>query len=856
MNTPYTPAPTPTDEAQRLRSLLALEVLDTAPDRELDALVKAASLVCEVPISLISLVDANRQWFKANHGLDATETARDISFCGHAIQNDDLFEISDAWNDPRFVANPLVTSGPEIRFYAGMPLKLRDGARVGTLCVIDSLPHTLTQAQRDILQHLATAAASILEKNAKAQNIAELQQRILLADQQRQEADQIIRSKEVHAKALIDAMYEGVVVQDANSTIVSCNHSAEEMLGLSFDQMIGRQSVDPSWRCVHENMQPWPGESHPAMVALTTGSEVRNAIMGVHKPDGTLTWISINAKPMYEDHSVNPASVICTFVDITERKAIEQRLILSTAQANEALLSKSQFLANMSHELRTPMNAVLGMLTLIGNTSLNANQRDYINKTEGAAKSLLTLLNDILDFSKVEAGKMTLDAVEFDTEVFFRDLGVVLTGNLGTKPIDVLYDLDPALPRAFLGDPMRLKQVMTNLAGNAIKFTNWGQVVIAVKVLSQSVVEGETRQRLTFSVQDTGIGIAAESQSRIFKGFSQAEASTSRRFGGTGLGLVISQRLVNLMGGTIQLSSELGVGSTFSFDIELPLASGAEAKPRSTPALRVLLVDDNPVARALLASTMRGLGWDVDAASSGHEALALCENLQSQAGSAPYDALFLDWQMHGLNGWDTLHRLRLLWRERAAHPPKVVMVSASSKHNLTQRTAAEQDSLNAFLTKPLTPGMVLEAVQQQAAGSRASLQPAPSSQRRLSGMRILVVEDNAINQQIAEELLTFEGALVSIAGDGQQGVNAVAAATPPFDAVLMDVQMPVMDGYDATRAIRSTLGLRDLTIVGLTANAMDDDRSACLDAGMNEHVGKPFDMDQLVALLLKLTSSD
>jgi CheY-like chemotaxis protein len=374
-------------------------------------------------------------------------------------------------------------------------------------------------------------------------------------------------------------------------------------------------------------------------------------------------------------------------------------------------------------------------------------------------------------------------------------------------------------------------------------------VVISVRVADEAQA-ADHQQRIAFAVQDTGIGIAAENQAKIFKGFSQAEASTSRRFGGTGLGLVISQRLVTLMGGTIQLSSSLGVGSTFSFELELPPAPGAATSPPQTPALKVLLVDDNPVSCALLASTMRALGWIVDTARGGHDAIALCQN---QSAQSPYDVLFLDWQMHGLNGWDTLYRLRLIWREHQAQQPKVVMMSSTSKNNLTQRTPAEQDSLNAFITKPLTPGMLLDAVRQHEPGSRATTQPVRSSQRRLSGLRILVVEDNAINQQIAEELLSFEGALVSIAGDGQQGVNAVASAIVPFDVVLMDIQMPVMDGYAATQAIRSGLGLHTLPIVGLTANAMEEDRNACVAAGMNEHVGKPFDIAKLVALLQKLT---
>jgi PAS domain S-box-containing protein len=546
------------------------------------------------------------------------------------------------------------------------------------------------------------------------------------------------------------------------------------------------------------------------------------------------------------------------FQDITERTQYERSLHEAREKAEQATRSKGQFLANMSHEIRTPMNAILGMLKLLHNTELSSRQRDYAAKSESAAKSLLGLINDILDFSKVEAGKMQLDPQPFGVDTLMRDLAVILSSNVGANPIEVLYDIDPAVPEVLLGDAMRLQQVLINLGGNAVKFTARGQVVVRVK-LQQLQADVAT---VEFAVQDTGIGIAAENQSHIFTGFSQAEASTTRKFGGTGLGLSISQRLVDLMGGKLTLTSALGQGSTFAFRLPLPrvvpLPQALLPAPQpATPTLRALVVDPNVVARQLLSAMVRASGWTTEVAADGEEALALMAS-RLQSGSCPFDVVYLAWQMPGQDGWATTARLRQLCAEQLVAQPVVVMLSVNSREALDQRTQEEQQLLNAFLVKPVTASMLREAALQSSsggAGMRRGLRSGGASQRRLRGMRILVVEDNLINQQVAEELLTMEGARVSLAANGQLGVEAIAAAQlgQQFDVVLMDIQMPVLDGFAATRMVRQDLQLDTLAIVAMTANALQSDREDCLAAGMNEHVGKPFDLKLLVQTLLRVT---
>ncbi|MCV2371080.1 CHASE domain-containing protein [Roseateles oligotrophus] len=545
------------------------------------------------------------------------------------------------------------------------------------------------------------------------------------------------------------------------------------------------------------------------------------------------------------------------FEDVTERKQALLALQQATAAAEAASVAKSQFLANMSHEIRTPMNAVLGMLTLLRKTEMTPRQADYAAKSDGAARSLLGLLNEILDFSKIEAGKMELDPQPFGIDQLMRDLSVIFAANVESKPVEVLFDIDPQLPRRLVGDAMRLQQILINLGGNAIKFTERGEVLLGVKLVQR----GASTVTLQFSVQDSGIGIALENQQRIFSGFTQAESSTTRRFGGTGLGVAISQRFVTLMGGQLLLDSELGRGSRFSFTIELPLAEEtgalAAAAPVAVsaapdPAWRTLVVDDNALARDLLERMAESLGWQVDLAESGEQALSLMQ-AQAAAGT-PYRAVFLDWQMPGLDGWQTSQRIQELGLKGEA--TLLLMVTAHGRDMLSRRSQAEQDSLDGFLVKPLTASMLFDAVVDAGRGrqlAHPSQVAALAGQQRLASMRLLLVEDNLNNQQVALELLSDEGALVQIANHGQEAVDMLVAAggEMPFDVVLMDLQMPVMDGLSASRYIREQLGLRRLPIVAMTANAMSSDREACLAAGMNDHVGKPFALDQLVAVLRK-----
>jgi PAS domain S-box-containing protein len=970
-------ADVPVNEVDRLIALQNLGVLDSKPEEEFDALVRAASLVCDVPISLISLVDAQRQWFKANIGLTgASETPRDIAFCAHAILEDEIFIVRDATQDHRFFDNPLVAGQPNIRFYAGAPITLSDGNRVGTLCVIDTTPRELDSKQIEILKLFAVSASKALEgrRAAREQKILAiaLTESKRLLDQTGAIAsvggweldtnsgfcswtdqacrihgvspgfapswEQAISFFEPNARQVIQFAVQNCISTGKDwdlqfplnrsdgeriwvrivGTAVRVDGKTERIVGAYQDLTQSKLSKDqltllekamnavndivliteaepfelPGPRILYVNdaferrtgftreeaigqtprILQGPGTQRDELdrvyKSLKQWKSVRTELINYTK-HGDPYWLEMEIHPI-----ANESGWFTHWVaverDITERKQSEAQLGEARSSAIAASEAKSQFLANMSHEIRTPMNAILGMLTLLGNTPLASNQYDYVNKAEGAAKALLGLINDILDFSKIDAGKLELDPRPFRIDRLMRDLAVVLSANVGAKNTEVIYDIDPVIPQLLVGDSMRLSQVLLNLASNAIKFTAVGQVVISLKLDAQELSPSRSLQ-ISFEIQDSGIGIAPENQAKIFSGFEQAETSTSRRFGGTGLGLAISERLVQLMGGQIKLESEVGFGSKFSFTLQMSASTLDEEVEGTKDALlskipmdsttvsnawtkqnRVLLIDDNPVALEVISKMMRSFGWLVDVAVSGQDGLdRIAENLVGD--QFPFDCVYIDWQMPHMNGWETLRRLQNVRRSTSGPLPKIVMLSANGRDDLSHRTQAEQNQLNAFLVKPVTASMLMDASLQSSSDSETLRSTPRSSRRQLAGMRILVAEDNAINQQVAEELLSFEGAIVSIVGDGRQAVNAVDSAKKQFDVVLMDVQMPVMDGLSATHAIREDLGLKVLPIIGLTANAMASDRAACLASGMSEHVGKPFDMANLVSMLIRLT---
>ncbi len=570
---------------------------------------------------------------------------------------------------------------------------------------------------------------------------------------------------------------------------------------------------------------------------------VYDAVYAYKRPvDGRVVWIHALGH-VVKDANGKPVDMFGVTQDITDFKLLEMELVGAKQKAEEATQMKSMFLANMSHEIRTPMNAIIGLSHLALKTPLNPKQKDYVGKIHNAGTSLLAVINDILDFSKIEAGKLDIETTNFKLDEIIGSVTTLTAQKAHDKGLEFLAHVSPEIPDHLLGDPLRLGQILTNFVNNAVKFTEQGEIGLNIELLERA---GEKVQ-LKFSVRDTGMGMTKEQSAKLFQPFTQADMSTTRKHGGTGLGLTICRRLLDLMGGRVWLESEAGVGSTFYFTVWLGIGSETgpgKIVPEKLASLRVLVVDDNPTAREILHEPLSGLASRVDVVGSGKEAIGA---IQQHDASDPYDIVFMDWRMPGMDGLQASRHIK--GDETLKHPPHIVLVTAFGREEV--REEAERLELDGFLVKPVTKSMIVDTLVNVFAveGAQVSVTAESDPADRLRGARILLAEDNEINQQIAIELLEGAGATVKVANNGREAIDTLSNGPqpPPFDVVLMDLQMPEMDGYQATAKLRSDSRFSTLVIIAMTAHATIEERQRCLAAAMNDHISKPIDPEMLFA---------
>jgi len=683
---------------------------------------------------------------------------------------------------------------------------------------------------------------------------------------------QVLRENEKKYRTLFEESRDAIFICDRTGEMIDANQAMLDLFGYTRPEMLKMNIWDTSVN---------PEDVARFVEAMDDTGSVRDFEVSLQKKNSSemVCMVTATCRRAEDGHILVYQGIIR---DITEQKRAEADLRQYQAHlkelveeqtaelaeatreaqqareaADDANEAKSSFLANMSHELRTPMNAVLGMTHLALKTDLAPKQEDYLSKIQSSAHSLLGIINDILDFSKIEAGKLDMEAVDFNLDDVLENMTNLITVKAQEKKdLEVLFDIDPAAPRRLVGDPLRLGQVLINLANNAVKFTESGEIVVSAHLLDQN----EDRVTLEFSVRDTGVGLTREQIGRLFQAFTQGDTSTTRKFGGTGLGLTISKRLVNMMQGEIRVESEPGEGSTFIFTTVFGLGWEKDLSRFSpSPDLRgmnALVVDDNATSREILEGILDSFSFKPTLAASGEEGLA---EIVSADSDHPYELVIMDYRMPGMNGIEAARSIKQ--NVQLSQIPAVIMVTNYGGETVMQQ--ADEAGLDGFLLKPVNPSVLFDAIM-QAFGREAS-RPARTARenasglgalRRIQGARVLLVEDNEINQQVASEILAAAGLQVSLANNGQEAVDVVK--NDDFHAVLMDVQMPVMDGYTATREIRrwedefrNPQSAFRIPIIAMTAHALAGDREKSLEAGMNDHVSKPIDPELLFETLLK-----
>ncbi|MCB0210150.1 MAG: response regulator [Anaerolineae bacterium] len=1078
------PAPIPPNEAQRLKALYNLHILDTPSEERFNRITRLAKRIFNVPIALITLIDAERQWFKACYGLSIKETARDISFCGHTIIADEAFVIPDTYLDKRFVDNPLVTGEPFIRFYAGYPIRVLDGNRIGSIGIIDCNPRYLSKGELEILKDLAELVENeinYVEVNYLKQEISYINNQLFQDIQKRKEIEQTLRERDelieivvsnlplilfavdkngiftlaegkgiknsdlkpsdflgksifdvysnslsvknnIHLalsgkkrittidqaglvfeahfipfsnaekkvegviglafdvterqkakkaltqqrtflRQIIDRIPHFIFAKDQNMRFTLANDAFAEAYGTTVNELIGKTDAhfNPNIDLVnhynnddlfviesgkeiirHEDKviniygqtrwrqtikRPITGEDgqSPQVLGIVTDiTDQKWAEIALRESEkrlyeaqriarlGSWSWDIVQNKTTYDnliyeifdipkskqinfrvyrktihsedknhvfkvirnamktgansyylehriihknneiryvssqtdilrDANNNPIKLIGAVQDITERHKREQELKQAKRQAEAATRAKSEFLANMSHEIRTPMNGVIGMTSLLLDTPLSGEQREFVETIRTSGDALLTIINDILEFSKIEAGKFELEEHPFNLRTCIEEAFDLVAKKATDKGLELAYIIRQDIPYIFIGDVTRLRQVLVNLLSNAVKFTEEGEIVVRV----QGQQLENNAYKLTISVKDTGIGIPKDRLNSLFQSFSQVDVSTTRRYGGTGLGLAISKYMIEMMNGSVWVESKEGEGSTFYFFVVTQISNNQEYPNYDNKTKlfekKVLIVDDNKTNRRILEYQAKSWKMIPTSTDSGVEALNLIDQ------GIKFDLAILDMQMPNMDGVTLAKELRK--REAFVSVPLIMLASPN------QTEIGKEDTLfSAYLTKPIKTSQLYNVlINVVTKETKTILQSKTNSVfdenlGQKQPLKILLAEDNTVNQKVALGILGRIGYLADVASNGLEVIEALKRQH--YDIILMDIQMPEMDGIETTRHIRREFpSNKQPRIITMTANALRGDKEKYLENGMDDYISKPIQVDQMIRVL-------